>query len=59
MEWKIILFSIVCIGVLACMWRGGPCSVFFRSCKEKLLKKPPHPRNEATVDPASRNELST
>jgi hypothetical protein len=51
MEWRVIVFGIVCVGILACMWRGGPCSVFFHRCKEQLLKKPPEAINEATVHP--------
>jgi len=38
MEWKIIVFAVVCVAMLACMWRGGPCCTFWRSCKERLRK---------------------
>jgi hypothetical protein len=56
MEWKIILFGIVCIGILGCMWRGGPCSIFWKRCKDKLLNKRSYFMNNAIINPASPNE---
>lgn len=42
MEWRVIVFAVVCVGALACLWRGGPCSVFFKRCREGLRRKLAH-----------------
>ncbi len=45
MECKIIVFAGVCVALLACMWRGGPCSTLWRRCKERLATRLPESRN--------------
>lgn len=39
MEWRIIVFSVVCIAALACMWRGGPCADLWKCARERLLRQ--------------------
>ncbi len=39
MEWKLIVFSVVCIAALACMWRGGPCADLWKCARERLLRQ--------------------
>jgi len=45
MDWKCIVFAVVCVALLACMWRGGPCCTLWRRCKERLGKRPPGSKN--------------
>lgn len=47
MEWKIIAFAIVCIALLACMWRGGPCADFWKCARERFWK---HANKERRVE---------
>ncbi len=39
MEWKIIVFSVVCIAALACLWRGGPCADLWKCAKQRLWRQ--------------------
>ena len=41
MEWKIIVFAVMCVALLARRWRGGPCCTLWKNCEERLRKTPP------------------
>ena len=40
MNVEVIVFAIMCIVLLACMWRGGPCATLWRRAKDWLQKAP-------------------
>lgn len=39
MNIEVIVFGIVCIALLVCMWRGGPCADLWKCAKQRLWRQ--------------------
>lgn len=39
MRLEALVFAIICIALLACMWRGGPCATGWRRLRERIWRR--------------------
>lgn len=39
MRLEALVFALVCIALLACMWRGGPCATGWRRLRERIRRR--------------------